>query len=93
MDGALRIFDASKDLNNLLSGDYRVVVSGGGRSVTNIFTVREPSKLAVAATVCGSLPTVAISLTPSGGTPPYAVEWDAGGTELQKSVRFSGFTE
>jgi hypothetical protein len=57
---------------NGLSGDYNVVVSDdNGCTVTEGFTITEPPLL----TVSGQAIENAITIAPSGGTPPYEVAW------------------
>ena len=81
----------TKDLANLRSGAYSVTVTAaGGATATGTFTVREPAALTLASTVCGTFPNVTLALTPGGGTAPYTVAWDGGGTALEKTVTAAG---
>jgi gliding motility-associated-like protein len=71
---------ATNSATGLCDGQYVVTISdAGGCSVTNTYTITEPTAVAIALagnnTICAN-GTTTITATPSGGTGPYTVSWD-----------------
>lgn len=71
---------ATNTANGLCDGQYVVTISdAGGCSVTNTYTITEPTAVAIALsgnnTICAN-GTTTITATTSGGTGPYTVTWD-----------------
>jgi hypothetical protein len=79
-----------KNISGLLSGEYKVAVSGSNQRIEKTFVVREPSQIVLASTICGKYPNVTLSITPSGGVPPYKIAWGDGSAGLQKNIKYSG---
>lgn len=71
--------NTTNSVNGLCAGIYTVLVTdAGGCSVTNTYTIIQPSATSLALagnnTICGGGSTT-ITATPSGGTGPYTVSW------------------
>lgn len=73
--------DTSQDIFNLSAGNYSVTVedSSGCPSLSS-FTILEPSPLSITITEtpasCPACTDGSLSLSASGGTPPYTYDWD-----------------
>ncbi len=88
-------FQASQIFNNVIAGNYTVVVQdAGGCTVTDVVAVTEPSMLNMSNTTNGStcgLLNGQINISVSGGTAPFQFSVDSGVT-FQSTSTFSGLT-
>ena len=81
---------STEDLANLMAGSYSVVVTdANGCTATAAATVGEPSALSFTQSVidatCADGADGSATVTPAGGTPPYAYLWSTGATTATAS--------
>ena len=81
-----------QDLNDLAPGDYQVMITSGECQITQTVTVEAPEPILLPGTVTAATAgsNGAITLTPSGGNPPLAFEWDDGPTTQNRTGLTSG---
>jgi large repetitive protein len=73
--------------NNLVQGTYTVTITNGiGCTTQSSVTITQPTALAVSGVIsnvsCFAGNNGTVTVTPSGGTPPYSYLWSPGGSTL-----------
>ncbi|MEM1356759.1 MAG: cohesin domain-containing protein [Bacteroidota bacterium] len=84
-------FATTQDINNLSPGDYTVVITSGMEENTATITI-EPEPIVAPATVVPATSgnNGSITLTPSGGNPPFSFLWDDGTVTQNRTDLSSG---
>ncbi|TXF89450.1 hypothetical protein FUA23_10820 [Neolewinella aurantiaca] len=81
-----------QDLSDIAPGDYQVIITSGECQTAQTVTVDTPEPILIPGTVTAATSgdNGAITLTPSGGSPPYTFVWDDGPTTQNRTGLSSG---
>ncbi|SER31446.1 cohesin domain-containing protein [Neolewinella agarilytica] len=85
-------FSNLQDVDDLAPGDYTVMITSGTEEISSTITVEAPTQIVAPGTVTPATDgdNGAITITPSGGNPPYSFAWADGPTSQNRSNLASG---